>query len=308
MTNPLTVAVSARSLFDLEEANRIFEEMGLDAFERDQQAKQDVPLPPGPAFPLVKALLDLNRRYEKPVVQIIIASSIHPATGLRVIQSVAHHGLPIKRSSFTGGGTPTIDLLKAYDVDLFLSRSEEDTQNAVNNGIAAALMYDAPKKLLSDDDQIIVALDGDAVIFSDVSERIYKEKGLEAFAENERALAKVPLPEGPFAKLLMRMQKMQDEAVGKKPFRIVLVTARGGPAQERPIRTLNGWGVRVDECHFLSGYRKDRILEAIGPHIFVDDQDVHVDPASKVVPAGRVPYVNERAPTGETAVAVEAVA
>lgn len=292
MTQLLTVAVSARSLYDLEDSNRIFEQHGLEAFVRDQHARQDEPLPPGPAFPLVKALLNLNNRYEKPVVQVIIVSSIHPSAGLRVIQSNAHHGLPIKRTSFTGGG-PIFGLLKAYKADLFLSRSEEDTQKAVNNGIAAALMYDAPKNsLLTEEDQIIVALDGDAVIFGDASERIYQERGLEAFSENERSLARLPLEEGPFAKLLKRMQVLQDEApVGRKPFRIILVTARGGSAQERPIRTLNAWGITLDEAHFLSGYRKDLILEVLGPHIFVDDQDVHVDPASKVVPAGRVPYV-----------------
>jgi 5'-nucleotidase len=291
MTEPLMVAVSARSLYDLEQSNRIFEEQGLDAFVNDQSVREDEILQPGPAFPLVKALLAINAQYEKPVVQVIIVSSIHPGAGLRVLQSNAYHGLDIKRTSFTGG-QKIFPLLKAYNVDLFLSRSEEDTQKAVNHGIAAALMYNAPENAISaEGDQIRVALDGDAVIFSDASERIYQEKGLAAFAENERSLARQPLDAGPFAKLLIRMQAINDAAPkGKKPFRLILVTARGGSAQERPIRTLNGWRVSLDEAHFLSGYTKAKILAAIGAHIFVDDQDVHVDPASKVVPAGRVPY------------------
>ncbi len=290
-TEPLMVAVSARSLYDLEQSNRIFEEQGLDAFVNDQSVREDEILQPGPAFPLVKALLGLNARCDNPVVQVIIVSSIHPGAGLRVLQSNAYYGLEIKRTSFKGG-EPIFPLLKAYDVDLFLSRSEEDTQEAVNHGIAAALMYDAPEhQFSSEGDQIRVALDGDAVIFSDASERIYKERGLEAFAENERSLARQPLDAGPFAKLLMRIQALQDAApAGQKPFRLMLVTARGGRAQERPIRTLNGWGIKLDEAHFLSGYSKARILAAIGAHFFVDDQDVHVDPASKVVPSGRVPY------------------
>jgi 5'-nucleotidase len=291
MIEPLVVAVSARSLYDLELSNRIFEEQGLDAFVHDQSLRQDETLEPGPAFPLVKALLSLNERYDHPVVQVIIVSSIHPDAGLRVIQSNAAHGLDIKRTNFTGGGE-IFPILKGYGVELFLSRSEKDTQKAVNHGIAAALMYDAPTHgIYSDGGPIRVALDGDAVVFSDDSERIYKQHGLAVFSENERVLAKQPLAAGPFANLLIRMQQHQDAAPkDKKPFRLILVTARGGPAQERPIRTFKSWGVKMDEAYFLSGFPKASILEAVAPHIFVDDQDVHVDPASKVVPAGRVPY------------------
>jgi 5'-nucleotidase len=48
--------------------------------------------------------------------------------------------------------------------------------------------------------------------------------------------------------------------------------------------------VHVDEAFFLGGMSKDQVLKAFRAHIFFDDQDVHVGPASKVVPSSRVPY------------------
>jgi hypothetical protein len=84
----------------------------------------------------------------------------------------------------------------------------------------------------------------------------------------------------------------QCEIDGRKPFRIALVTARGGDARERVLRTFDAWGLSVDESHFLSGFPKAGILKAFRPHIFFDDQDAHVGPASEVVPSGRVPWAN----------------
>lgn len=302
MRNSLTVAVSARSLFDLEEYNEIYRTEGLEAFLEHLSEHKEEPLPEGPAFPLVKALIDLNARYSEPVVKVITVSSIHPKAGLRVLQSIAHHNLDIKRTSFTGGAD-IIPYLKAYDVDLFLSRSEDDTQRAINNRIAAALMYDRPKNShIGTDGKIRIAFDGDAVVFDASSEKIYQANGLAAFAENERRNAHVPLPEGPFGNVFRWIQEIQSEFDPvDKPFYIGLITARGGLAQERVLRTFEARGAEVDEVHFLSGHPKDRILEAFNPHIYFDDQHIHVDPASKFVPAARVPYLDEDNPMKKSA-------
>ena len=146
-------------------------------------------------------------------------------------------------------------------------------------------------------DTIRIAFDGDAVLFSDQSERIYKEKGLEAFEENERNNAMNLLEGGPFAKFLITLSDLQrefpHEANGMGiPIRTALVTARSAPAHERVIRTLRAWNVRIDEAFFLGGVSKKEILEAFGAHIFFDDQEIHTGPASEVVPSARVPYRN----------------
>lgn len=290
--NPLTVAVSARSLFDLEKSHRIFKRKGLEAYMDHVRKNEEVPLEPGAAFPLVKALLRLNElSTEGPVVDVMAVSSIHPEAGLRLLNAMAAHGLAVRRASFTGGA-PIVPYLKGFEVDLLLTKSKDDAQQAVDAGMAAAMMYDSPLPGGSDENgQIRIAFDGDAVIFTDESERIYKAEGIDAFLAHETAKAQEPLADGPFAKLLRTIQRFQKGAGdGRKPFRIALVTARGGNARERVLRTLRAWDIEIDEAHFLSGHRKDRILEAFRPHIFFDDQDVHVKPASRLVPSALVPW------------------
>lgn len=296
LERPLTVAVSARSLFDLENSHLIFERSGLEAFKTHMKETEEHILEPGPAFPLVKALLDINKLSpdKSPLVEVLTISSIDPEAGLRIINSLSHYDLNIRKASFTGAA-PISGYLKAYSVDLLLSRSNVDAQEAIDSGIAAAIMYNHPQSDLSDDTrQIRIAFDGDAVIFSDESERIYKSEGLSGFQEHESIKAREPLPDGPFANVLRTIQRLQKmDMGGVKPFRIALVTARGGNARERVLRTLRAWDIDIDEAHFLSGHKKSAILQAFKPHIFFDDQDVHVGPASKLVPSALVPWIQQ---------------
>ena len=167
-------------------------------------------------------------------------------------------------------------------------------QEAINAGVAAGLICSHDNLAISPDDpidQIRIAFDGDAVIFSDESEKIFQSEGLAAFEEHERLNARKPLPEGPFAKLLSTISHVQKRfGTDHMPIRTALVTSRNAPAHERVIRTLRAWGVRIDEVFFMGGISKSDVLKAFGAHIFFDDQAVHTDPASKLVPAARVPY------------------
>ena len=118
--------------------------------------------------------------------------------------------------------------------------------------------------------QIRIAFDGDAVLFSDESEKIYQEKGLKAFVEYERANAKKPLPKGPFANFLKTLSKLQENfPPNQAPIRTALVTARNAPAQERVIRTLRAWNVRIDEAFFpRRNAKKGYIAEIWSTHLF----------------------------------------
>lgn len=139
--------------------------------------------------------------------------------------------------------------------------------------------------------QIRIAFDGDAVLFTDESELIFQEKGLNAFEENERAHAGEPLAEGPFASFLRKLSDLQRELGTENcPIRTALVTSRSAPAHERVIRTMRAWNVRVDEAFFLGGLEKKEFLKAFGAQIFFDDQSVHTQSAAQAVPAARVPY------------------
>ncbi len=288
LTDTLVIGISSRALFDLEMENRIFEEEGLNAyadFQRDNEARI---LEPGTAFPLIEAFLKLNEKLKEHLVEVVIMSQNNPQTGLRVMNSIDFYNLSITRAAFSGG-QPLGPFLKAYSVDLYLSKNMEDVQDAVDHGIASAQLYAPPEVFNPDADEIRIAFDGDAVLFSEDSEVIYKQQGLDAFLEHEKVFAELPLPEGPFGrvlKTLSRIKSLSDE----KLVRIALVTARDRPAHERVILTLRSWGVTVDEAYFLGGLSKNQVLKAFNAHIFFDDQDKHAGPASEIVPSARVPY------------------
>lgn len=284
----LVIAISSRALFDLSHENKIFDSEGLDAYIKYQLENEEKILSPGAGFPIVQAILRLNV-VSKRKAEVVIMSRNNIDTGLRIFASAEHHHLDISRAVFTSGRS-IVPYLKPFKVDLFLSASEEDVQEAINQGIAAGLIYTSKSDYMSEIDEIKIAFDGDAVLFSEESEEIYQTQGLEAFLKHEKQNARQSLPEGPFAKLLKTISFLQfDAKLDKTPIRTALVTARNSPAHERVVRTLRAWKVRVDESFFLGGVSKAEVLQAFGAHIFFDDQDTHLEPASKFVPVARVP-------------------
>ncbi|MGH8075498.1 MAG: 5'-nucleotidase [Lysobacter sp.] len=295
--NPLIVAISSRTLFDLEDSHALFEREGLDAYAEFQRSHEDELLQPGIAFPLVRKLLALNDGAppEAPRVEVILISRNSADTGLRIFNSIAHHGLAIKRAAFSNGAPP-FPYIRPFGADLFLSTHGEDVRNALAAGVAAATLL--PGALLSPraphhrPDQLRIAFDGDAVIFGDESERVSREGGLAAFSEHERSHAGEPLSGGPFRGFLDALHRLQEAfPTGEDaPIRTALVTARSVPAHERVIRTLREWGIRLDEALFLGGRSKGPFLEAFGADIFFDDSEHNIESARGLVTAGHVPH------------------
>jgi 5'-nucleotidase len=295
LDDKLVVGISSRALFDLEEENNIYENEGLKAYAEYQIGHESDILKPGTAFPLIKALHKLNAN-SRHLTEIIVMSRNSADTSLRIFNSIEHYGLNISRAALSGGGQIT-PYLNAFRTDLFLSAKEEDVQEAINANIAAGIICshsNLPIDPTKEIEQIRIAFDGDAVIFSDESERIYQEHGLKAFVEHEHENAQKPLPEGPFAKLLKTISFVQQQFPKETvPIRTALVTARNAPAHERVVRTLRAWNIRIDEAFFLGGIEKSEVLKAFGANIFFDDQTLHTDPASRLVPAARVPYKSQ---------------
>jgi len=291
LTDKLVIGISSRALFDLEFENTLYEQQGVGAYTDYQRSHEDQPLPRGTAFPLVAALLRLNTLLaERQLVEVVLMSRNTPDTGMRVFNSIEHYQLPITRAAFSGG-QPIAGYLQSFKVDLFLSKSVDDVQTAVDAGLAAATLYAPPDVSTASPEQIRIAFDGDAVLFSPESERIFKEQGLDAFQAHEQAHRFDSMQEGPFAKLLILLAKLQQQFPAERcPVRIAIVTARASPAHARVVNTLRAWGVSVDEAFFLGGVAKAEVLAAFGAHIFFDDQDVHLNTASRVVPSGKVPY------------------
>lgn len=293
LENKLVIAISSRALFSLEEANKIFEEKGVREYYQHQLENELEILQPGTAFDLVNNFLGINALFDDGKhIEVIIVSRNNAATSLRITKSIETYGLDIVRSAWTGGEKISKYLLP-FKVDLFLSAYEDDVRDAIDVGIAAAriLPFEGDRKEAGSK-QVRIAFDGDAVLFSDESEQIYQEKGLNAFIAHEKENVNKSLPDGPFAKLLRIISKIQSHFPDdlSAPIRTALITARNSPAHERVIRTLNEWGVRIDEAFFLGGVDKYEIVKAFRADIFFDDQDVHLEKTSKETPSAKVPY------------------
>lgn len=333
LEDKMVIGVSSRALFDLSVENEIFERQGVEAYCRYQVEHEKELLKPGPGFGLVKELLRLNEYVAGgELVEVIIMSRNSPDTSLRVFNAIKYYGLKITRAVLVSGAS-LAPYLSAFHTDLFLSAYEDDVQSAIDSGIAAGIIctdHVYAQDHVSDTDSVIsgnlvqfpqaiqtaypmsyamdkeieggrirIAFDGDAVLFTDESEKIFKEKGLAAFEENEALNAGNPLEEGPFANFLRKLSDLQRKiGIENCPIRTALVTSRSAPAHERVIRTLRAWNVRVDEAFFLGGIEKKEFLKAFGAQIFFDDQSVHTVNAAQAVPAARVPYRRKKRKVG----------
>ncbi len=290
-TQKLVVAISSRALFNLDESHAIFETQGKEAFCRYQIEHEDEVLDMGYGFALVKKLLAINERCpDDPFVEIILVSQNSADTGLRIFNSIAYYNLDITRAAFTSGASP-YSYISAFGAHLFLSANVDDVTKTLDAGFAAATILSG-SSLAQTSNQLRIAFDGDAVLFSDESERIYQQRGLDVFAENERHEAKTPLLGGPFKDFLSALHYIQNQFEPQNsPIRTALVTARGAPAHERVVRTLRAWNIRIDEALFLGGLSKGAFLKAFGADIFFDDQKGHCESAvQQQVAAAHVPH------------------
>lgn len=283
----LVVAISSRALFDFEQENEVFEQGDDRAYMKLQLERLDVPAHPGVAFSLVKKLLAFNTP-DLQRVEVVILSRNDPVSGMRVFRSAQHYGLPIQRGSFTRGQPPW-RYLKPLHANLFLSTHLSDVRAALEAGTPAAQAY--PLSAHASDahpNEVRIAFDGDAVLFSDEAERVYQSHGLSAFQQHEIDKAGLPLPDGPFRPLLSALQRLQHAGTPSMRIRTALVTARSAPAHERAIRTLMAWNIEVDEAMFLGGLPKGEFLREFEPDFFFDDQTGHIESAARHVPSGHV--------------------
>ena len=286
----LVIGISSRALFDLDDSHKIFEKEGVDAYKEHQILNEDKILNPGNAFGLVKKILDNNNLYEsKDRVEVILLSRNSADTGLRVFNSIEAHNLDITRAVFCGGESPH-KYVKDFNIDLFLSSSDEDVRLAIESNVASATIISGNSNFKQDSHLLKIAFDGDAVIFSDESEKVFHEKGMSAFIKNE-IKGHNSLEPGPMKPFLMELNKLQGEfSLEDCPIRTALVTARSAPTHKRVIKTLREWGVRIDESLFLGGMSKEDFLRSFQADIFFDDQLKNIVDASGKITSAHVPY------------------
>ncbi|MGH0144905.1 UNVERIFIED_CONTAM: hypothetical protein FKN15_019338 [Acipenser sinensis] len=190
-----------RAIFDLEEEHTLFLEKGKEEFENHQRANENEPLKEGTAFNFIKAAQMVNEKLleknpqEKLLFDVILVSNNSPQSGSRIINSAKHYGLDITRFCFVNEEDST-KYLHSNNVKLFLSADKTDVCNALKRGIPAAMVF--KQEVLAPSDQLRVVFDGDAVLFSDETEHIFREKGLSEAVNYEKLRESVPIREAQY--------------------------------------------------------------------------------------------------------------
>lgn len=252
----LVIGISSRALFKLDEEDRIFQDEGPDAFIKFQRSHETEIIKQGVAFPLVEALLRLNQKLgtpERSPIEIVVISKNHPDCGIRIRRSLNHYGLNLRRAVFTGGQT-TLPYLRAFMVDLFLSKEESAVREAISAGISAGLIHGGPEEPEQLDGTPVFAFDGDAVLFSGDADQVFQKEQMAGFEAFEFENLGTALPPGPLQKFALALEELRAGcSIENPPFRIALVTARAVTYSERPLNTLREWGIRVDQSFFLDG-------------------------------------------------------
>ncbi|EGQ9322217.1 5'-nucleotidase, partial [Vibrio cholerae] len=294
LSKRLVVGLSSSALFDLQESDEIFRNEGEEAYRQYQREKQDSPLRKGVAFPFVRRLLKLNElRPQDPPVEVILLSRNDPDTGLRVMNSIEHYGLGITRAVFLQGKSPYV-YIPAFEIELFLSANYQDVKQAVLAGYPAGQILEGDIKDDTEDLELRIAFDFDGVIADDEAEGIYQSSGqLADFHSHESELVDVPHNPGPLKNFLQRISDIQKLEFERQKMdssylpmlKVSIVTARNAPSHKRVINTMRAWDIAVNEAFFMGGVEKSKVLNILRPHIFFDDQKLHLKPSSSILPS-----------------------
>lgn len=294
----LVIGLASSALFNLDESDKVFHKLGEDAYRKYQRKHQDDILEKGVSFPFIKRLLTLNEiDPDNPLVEVVLLSKNDPDTGLRVMNSIDHYGLSMTRALFLQGGEPH-KYIKALDISLFLSAHENDVKEAIAGGHSAGQVLNSNINDDEDDKELRISFDFDGVIADDESESVYEKDGIESFLQHEKDNANVPVNAGPLLEFLKKISIIQKRELKHKEehkeyepkLKVSIVTARSAPSHERVINTMRTWDIMVNEAFFLGGIEKKKVLEVLNPHIFFDDQKLHLEKSSDVLPSVHIPF------------------
>lgn len=299
LSSRLVIGLASSALFDLTASDQVFRQAGEQVYRDYQRDNQDQPLARGVAFPFIRRLLSLNQlNPANPPVEVILLSRNDPDTGLRVMNSIEHYELPITRAVFMQGKSPHV-YIPAFDIELFLSANANDVKRAVAAGYPAGQILKGEIEDDSNDSQLRIAFDFDGVLADDEAETVYKTtQSLGDFHQYETSREDIPHTPGPLKPFLKRiadiqameaLKKLQDPSY-EPILRVSIVTARNAPAHKRVINTMRHWGIDVNEAFFMGGVEKAKVLDIMRPHIFFDDQKLHLEPASTRLPSVHIPF------------------
>lgn len=298
LEDKLVVGITSSALFDFTIEHEIFVNEGVDAFKKFQKDNRRKLPRPGAAFPFIKRLLNLNKKFpEQSPVEVVILSRNDPVAGARVTDAIPEYELDITRYFFLSGASP-YPYMKAVNACLYLSANKEEVKSAVAEGHPAGYVLPCTNEQDDLDTQLRIAFDFDGILVDDEAERKFAEGGLDLFRHHEIENKAQPLKDGPLMPLLRKISTIQQVEKDNpqqindpdKAVRVAIVTARNAPAHDRMMQTLKHHGIEVDELFLTGGIEKKNILDILQPQIFFDDQLHHLEPASETTPCVHIPF------------------
>jgi 5'-nucleotidase len=283
----LVIGVSAHALFDLAAEAEIARTRSPEEARRHLSQRDTEVLAPGRAFPVVQALQRIGesstQRFE-----LVVFSRANADASPRLFHSMHEHAVHATRAAFTGGDA-LAPYLKAFHVDLLLSEDEDEVRSAMVTGTPAAVVTARLEDAKQPIEQLRIAFDGDAALFG-------QAQGAEGDADEIR-------PQGvekPLARLMKAVAELQTGDPDKGPVRTALVTRRASPAQERAIKAMREWKVRLDQAFFVGDLPRELLLEACRAHLFFDDGGSHFRIPEAIVKADLRETENEVGPSSSS--------
>lgn len=304
----MRIMISARVVFDLEEADKVFRDKGPQeyadymrgrgAYEKDFDSWiGGRKLNKGPMWDFVATAMEINKRAadKGDVIEIAILCKDTLVTARTIFRNLDLNGFEgIEHRIATAGKDIRREDHEAFETDLLLTRNATDAQNAVDLDIAAAVINVPPGGTYAprNDNRLRLWFDGDAVAFGSSAEKVYRDTSLEAYREHEAKNFDQPVEEGPFTKFLVKASKINEQFnFDDQPFELSLLTARGANAAAHVPTIAEHFGIVFNGCsYFMGGAAKVNPLKAFRPHLFLDDQMAHLKESMAYCPTGLVAY------------------
>ena len=130
-SNQLKIAFDGDSVLFSDEAERVFQESGLDAFSRSEASSAEEPLEGGPFKNFLFALHKLQQQFSNddlPIRTALVTSRGAPAHE-RVIKTLRHWDIRLDESLFLGGRNKG-EFLKSFEADIFFDDQAVHCENA----------------------------------------------------------------------------------------------------------------------------------------------------------------------------------
>ena len=130
-SNQLKIAFDGDSVLFSDEAERVFQESGLDAFSRSEASSAEEPLEGGPFKNFLVALHKLQQQFsddDLPIRTALVTSRGAPAHE-RVIKTLRHWDIRLDESLFLGGRDKG-EFLKSFEADIFFDDQAVHCENA----------------------------------------------------------------------------------------------------------------------------------------------------------------------------------